>query len=116
MVWITISHVCEDARQAVLAALEGMAREGQEGNEDRGRILLAGSDDTKELAMQLLERALAGTGYVVAENTEDEGEVAILKEGNIEQLGLYLCSFCATVFRNEAELDIHRRAHFFGFG
>lgn len=114
MVWITISHVCDDARQAVLAALAGMAHEGQEG-EEGGRILLAG-DDTKELAMQLLERALAGTGYVVAENTEDEGEVAILKEGNIEQLGLYLCSFCATVFRNEAELDVHRRAHFFGFG
>ena len=52
----------------------------------------------------------------MAESTEDPMLLAVLKEGDIEQLGLYLCGYCATVFRNEVERNLHQRVHYFGFG
>lgn len=113
---ITISQVCDAARPAILAALAGMAEPRQL---ERGAAVLvvpSRGEGTKEKAIALLEKVLAGTGYVVAENTQDESEIAVLREGDIEQIGLYMCSFCATIFRSEMERDVHQRSHFFGFG
>jgi hypothetical protein len=114
---ITISQVCDAVRPAILAALAGMAEPRQL---ERGAampvVALSKGQGVKEKAIALLEKALAGTGYVVAENTQDESEIAVLREGDIEQLGLYMCSFCATIFRSELERDAHQRSHFFGFG
>lgn len=54
--------------------------------------------------------------YIVAENNEDEHEIAILKKGDIQQIGLFLCSFCPMIFGSETEKNIHQRIHYFGFG
>lgn len=104
-----MSRVCDDARPAILSALSGL-----EMQHDTDAIILPGAEAKKVL--QLLEKALAGSDYVAAENTQDAGEIAILKSGDIEQLGLYLCGYCAMVFGSEVERNAHQRVHYFGFG
>lgn len=106
---IIISRVCDDARPAILSALAGL-----EMQHDIDAIILPGAEAKKVL--QLLEKALAGSDYVAAENTQDASEIAILKSGDIEQLGLYLCGYCAMVFGSEVERNAHQRVHYFGFG
>lgn len=101
---IDISRLCEASRQAVLDELEA--------SEADGSIIALGSlIQVTQAVTKILPK-----GYVVAESTDEPTTLAVLKEGNIEQLGLYLCGYCATVFHNEVERNLHQRAHFFGFG
>ncbi|WP_292639815.1 hypothetical protein [Nitrososphaera sp.] len=101
---IDISRLCDASKPAIVEAL------GAE--EQEGRIFASG---TPAQVKQAIEKMLP-EGYVVAESTEDPMLLAVLKEGDIEQLGLYLCGYCATVFRNEVERNLHQRVHYFGFG
>lgn len=52
--------------------------------------------------------------FVVAENTEKENEIAILKKGDIEQLGIYLCTHCGVSFESEIQRIVHQRIHYLG--
>ena len=106
---VVISRVCDDTMPAILSALSGL-----EMQHDIDAIILSGAK-AKEV-LQLLEKALAGSDYVAVENTQEAGEIAILKSGDIEQLGLYLCGYCAMVFGSEIERNAHQRVHYFGFG
>lgn len=101
---IDISHLCDASRPALLEAL-GVAEADES-------ITVSG---TPAQVRQAIEKILP-EGYVVAESTEDPTVLAVLKEGDIEQLGLYLCGYCATVFHNEVERNLHQRVHYFGFG
>lgn len=101
---IDISRLCDASRPAILEVLDA--------TEIDESIIVSGTPvQVKEAIEKILPE-----GYVVAESTEDPRELAVLKEGDIEQLGLYLCGYCATVFHNEAERNVHQRVHFFGFG
>ena len=51
--------------------------------------------------------------YLVSENSEDELEIAILRKGDIEQLGIYPCIHCGMVFGSEEHRTIHERVHYF---
>ena len=51
--------------------------------------------------------------YVISENTHDESEIAILKKGDIEQLGIYVCIHCGMVFESEVQRTVHQRMHYF---
>ena len=51
--------------------------------------------------------------YLVSENSEDEREIAILRKGDIEQLGIYPCIHCGMVFGSEEHRTIHGRVHYF---
>lgn len=102
---IDISRLCSASRPAILAAL------GKE-ETDSYVVMVSGTPSQVRTAV---EKALP-EGYVVAESTDDPTVLAVLKEGNIEQLGLYLCGYCAMVFHNEIERNVHQRAHYFGFG
>lgn len=51
--------------------------------------------------------------YIVAEDIENVDSLAVLKEGDIEQLGILVCDFCGAVFSSEDEKYIHQRAHYF---
>ena len=101
---VDISRLCDASKQAILAALDG--------KEADDSIIASG---TPAQIKQAIEKILP-EGYVVAESTDDPTVLAVLKEGDIEQLGLYLCGYCATVFRNEVERNLHQRVHYFGFG
>ncbi len=50
--------------------------------------------------------------YVVVQDTETENTIAILKGGDMEQLGILICDFCGAVFSSRDEKYIHQRAHF----
>jgi hypothetical protein len=50
--------------------------------------------------------------YVVVQDTESENTLALLKHGDIEQLGILSCDFCGAAFHSEDEKYIHQRAHY----
>lgn len=102
MIRIDVSRLCSELRPAVLAAL------GRQGG------ALAAEGDREEVR-QTIQRALP-EDYIVVENAHDPSELAVLRKGDIEQLGLYLCGFCAMVFGSETERNVHQRSHYFGFG
>ncbi len=51
--------------------------------------------------------------YVIAQDMENENTIAILKSGDLKQLGILVCDFCGAVFHSEDEKYIHQRAHYF---
>jgi hypothetical protein len=51
--------------------------------------------------------------YIIAEDLDSENTFVVLKEGDIEQLGLILCDFCGLACASEDEKYIHQRAHYF---
>jgi hypothetical protein len=51
--------------------------------------------------------------YMVAEDTEAIDTLTILKQGDVEQFGMYLCSHCGTFFRSIEERTVHERIHYF---
>lgn len=104
MIRVDISRLCADLKPAILGALSA----------DDGDVVIVHEDDIGKVK-QVLEKKLP-EDYVVAENTEDPEELAVLKKGDLEQLSLYFCSFCAMVFGSETERNLHQRVHYFGFG
>ncbi|MGB7953234.1 MAG: hypothetical protein WCF23_04575 [Candidatus Nitrosopolaris sp.] len=52
--------------------------------------------------------------FVVTENTEKQNEITLLKKGDIEQLGIYLCTHCGVAFGSEIQRMVHQRIHYFG--
>ena len=51
--------------------------------------------------------------YVITQDMEKENTIAILKSGDLRQLGILVCDFCGAVFHSEDEKYIHQRAHYF---
>ena len=51
--------------------------------------------------------------YVIVQDMEKENTIAILKSGDLRQLGILVCDFCGAVFHSEDEKYIHQRAHYF---
>lgn len=63
-----------------------------------------------------LERILARSGlddFIVYEDTETENTLAILKDGDVEQFGIYICNHCGMIFGSMDEKIIHERIHYF---
>lgn len=51
--------------------------------------------------------------FIIAEDTETENTFAILREGDLEQFGLYICKHCGTTFKSIDERMVHERIHYF---
>lgn len=51
--------------------------------------------------------------YMVAEDTEAINTLTILKQGDVEQFGMYMCSHCGTFFKSIEERTVHERIHYF---
>ena len=51
--------------------------------------------------------------FTIAEDTEAENTIAILREGDLEQFGIYVCKHCGTTFKSIDERIIHERIHYF---
>ena len=103
MVRIDVSRACAELRKDIASMFSA---------QDAGAIAVQG--DIKHVKKELEQKL--PEGYIVAENAEDPDELAVLKEGDLEQLGMYLCSFCAMVIKSDIERNIHQRVHYFGFG
>jgi hypothetical protein len=50
--------------------------------------------------------------YVAVQDTEQENTLTLLKNGDVEQLGIYICDLCGAIFHDEGEKYAHQRAHF----
>ena len=51
--------------------------------------------------------------YMVAEDSESADTLTILKQGDVEQFGMYVCSHCGTFFKSIEERAVHERIHYF---
>jgi hypothetical protein len=51
--------------------------------------------------------------YMVAEDTEAINTLTILKQGDVEQFGMHMCSHCGTFFKSIEEKTVHERIHYF---
>lgn len=51
--------------------------------------------------------------YIIAENFRDDNELVIMKKGDIEQIGLFICMHCSMIFGSAEERSEHLRAHYF---
>jgi hypothetical protein len=51
--------------------------------------------------------------YVIAENSRDDDVLVIMKKGDIEQIGLFICIHCSMIFGSAEERSEHLRAHYF---
>lgn len=51
--------------------------------------------------------------FVVVEDIENENTLAIVRNGDMEQFGMYICRHCGMIFGSEEERVIHERIHYF---
>jgi hypothetical protein len=51
--------------------------------------------------------------YVVVQDMEKENTLTVLKVGDLEQLGMFICDFCGAVLDSPDGKYIHQRAHYF---
>lgn len=51
--------------------------------------------------------------YMVAEDTEAINTLTILKQGDVEQFGMHMCSHCGAFFKSIEERTVHERIHYF---
>jgi len=51
--------------------------------------------------------------YMVTEDTEAINTLTILKQGDVEQFGMYMCSHCGAFFKSIEERTVHERIHYF---
>jgi hypothetical protein len=118
---VSVSSVCQELRPVILSFLHRQIAKNSviQDNTDDGQIFLPEEHDGQKIK-QIIESEFTKNrdfdDYIVTRNNEDPLEIAILKKGDIEQLGLFICGFCAMVFRSEVEKNIHQRVHYFGFG
>ena len=69
-------------------------------------------EDFKNIIENILEKNSLNQ-FIVVEDIENENTLAIVKEGDIEQFGMYVCSHCGMIFRTEEERIVHERIHYF---
>jgi rubrerythrin len=69
-------------------------------------------EDFKAMLREILSRNHLDN-FTIAEDTETENTVAILREGDLEQFGIYVCKHCGTTFKSIDERIIHERIHYF---
>lgn len=51
--------------------------------------------------------------FIIAEDTEAENTVTILRQGDLEQFGIYVCKHCGTISKSIDEKILHERIHYF---
>ncbi|SRR6266568_8979677 len=85
-------------------------------DQNEGMIILQDESNAQIIKSRLEEILRENTikDFVVAENTEKENEITLLKKGDIEQLGIYLCTHCGVAFGSEIQRTVHQRIHYFG--
>jgi len=69
-------------------------------------------EDFKVILQDILARNHLDN-FTIAEDTEAENTVAILREGDLEQFGIYVCKHCGTTFKSSDERILHERIHYF---
>lgn len=75
-----------------------------------------GQECNRQLVKSFLDNVFCAhslSDYIIAENSRDDNELVILKKGDIEQIGLFICMHCSMIFGSAEERSEHLRAHYF---
>ena len=82
-----------------------------------GYMIILENEANTEKIKSMLEQILKENtidDLVVTENTEKDNEITLLKQGDLEQLGIFLCTHCGVSFGSEIQRIVHQRIHYFG--
>jgi hypothetical protein len=112
VVRIDLSYTPQKLRHIIQKSIDLKHHSDQ--NED---IIILHNESNLQIIKSSLEEILQENtiqDFVVAENTEKENEITLLKKGDIEQLGIYLCTHCGVAFGSEIQRTVHQRIHYFG--
>ncbi len=69
-------------------------------------------DEFAEVLNSLLQKNSLND-YVVVQDMDKENTLTVLKVGDLEQLGIFVCDFCGAVLDSQDGKYIHQRAHYF---
>ena len=113
---VDMSYLSTNIRNIILNTIENKSISQKQINNNNNDIIVLDSETDIQKIKEILQYALTKNrlnDYIVTENTKEENEIAILKNGDIEQLGIYICSHCGMLFKNDTQRTIHQRIHYF---
>jgi hypothetical protein len=112
---VDVSRLSPSLREIILSTFENKFALQKQGNINKNIIILENESDVpriKKILEDTLKRNLI-FDYLVTENLRERNEIAILKKGDIEQLGIFICTHCGMLFDSDLQRTIHQRIHYF---
>jgi hypothetical protein len=113
---VDMSYLSSNIRKIILNTIENkFISQKQSNNNNNNNIIILDSETDIQKIKEILQYTLTKnrlSDYIVTENTKEQNEIAILKNGDIEQLGIYTCPHCAMLFKSDVQRSIHQRIHY----
>lgn len=112
---VDVSRLSDNLKEIIVSVFDQKSILQKQSNINKNIIVLDNENDILRIK-QILEEILIDNvinEYLIAENTKEENEIAILKRGDIEQLGIYICAHCGMLFDSELQRTVHQRIHYF---
>ena len=115
---VDMSYLSSNIRKIILNTIENKSisqKQSNSSNNNNNDIIILDSETDVQKIKEILQYTLTKNrlnDYIVSENTKEENEIAILKNGDIEQLGIYTCSHCGMLFKSDVQRTIHQRIHY----
>jgi hypothetical protein len=112
---VDVSRLSDNLKEIIVSEFDQKSILQKQSNINKNIIVLDNENDILRIK-QILEEILIDNvinEYLIAENTKEENEIAILKRGDIEQLGIYICAHCGMLFDSELQRTVHQRIHYF---
>jgi hypothetical protein len=119
---LNLAHISETLKDIVISNIEdrtdipSLPKSWKHNNANETNTLIFINENSIEKIKEILQDILTShslSEYIVAENAEDENEIVILKQGDMEQFGIYICSHCSMSFKTENLRSLHERLHYF---
>jgi hypothetical protein len=115
---VDMSYLSSNIRKIILNTIENKfisQKQSNNNNNNNNNIIILDSETDVQKIKEILQYTLTKNrlnDYIVTENTKEQNEIAILKNGDIEQLGIYTCPHCAMLFKSDVQRTIHQRIHY----
>jgi len=112
---VDISYLPGDLRYIILNSIEVKSVLDTQGDNNKDVIIFTMENNIQKIK-RIMQNILSQnhiTAYIVAENSEKENEMTILKQGDMEQFGIYICTHCGMSFESEIQRTVHQRIHYF---
>jgi hypothetical protein len=112
---VDMSHLSVNMRKIILNTIENKFISQKWSNNNNNDIIILDCETDIQKIKEILQYTLTKNrlnDYIVTENTKEQNEIAILKNGDIEQLGIYICSHCGMLFKNDTQRTMHQRIHY----
>jgi uncharacterized protein CbrC (UPF0167 family) len=115
---VDVTYISDDLKLAIQDAISRNSVSDSQDNDhiSKHRRIILYDENDRQKVKQLLDDILRKNqfnNYVVVDNIEEKDEIAILRKDDLEQLGIFICLHCGTLFASENERTIHQRMHYF---